>query len=113
MGEREPQLAGRDRRDQRLALRGAGAVAQDAAAENDGREIGLQRERAAERLLDQHGLDRAAAEAAVGFGERRAEQAEFGILAPELLAEAERARAVGLAALEARSGPSSGGRDCR
>ena len=80
MGERKPQFARRDRGDQRRRCCGARAVAHSAAAEHDGRQIGLERERAAKSLLHQHGLDRAAAEAAVRLGERSAEQAEFGVL---------------------------------
>ena len=82
MREGQSQLAGGDRGDHRLALGLARAVAQHAAAEHDRRQIRLQDERAAEGLLDQHRLDRAAAEAAISFGERRAEQAEFRVLAP-------------------------------
>ena len=51
--------------------------------QHDGGEIGLDHERAAERLHDDHGLDRAAAETAVGFGEGQAEQAEIGELRPD------------------------------
>src|SRR5262249_25410002 len=63
-------------------------------------EIGLERERAAERLGDDHGLDRPAAGAAVRFVERQAEQAEVGVLFPQRAAEAARLLHVRLALLE-------------
>ena len=101
MRESEAQIARRDWRDQRGALLGARAAPQKPAREDDGGEIRLQRERAAERLHDQHRLDGAAAKTAVLLGEGDAEQAELRILAPEVLAESQRRRAIGLAALEA------------
>ena len=85
-GKRE--LAGGDPRDELGALRLARAMAQEAAAEDHGGEIGLERERAAERLHDDHGLDRAAAEAAMLLGEGQPEQAELGVLRPQRAAEA-------------------------
>ena len=84
-GKRE--LAGGDPRDQLGALRVARAMAQEAAAEDHGREIGLERERAPERLHDDHRLDRAAAEAAMLLGEGQPEQAELGVLPPQRAAE--------------------------
>ena len=54
----------------------AGAVLQERAAEHDGLKVGLERQRPAELLHHDHRLDRAAAEAAVVFGEGRAEQAQ-------------------------------------
>src|SRR5262249_667594 len=57
-------------------------------------------ERAAERLGDDHGLDRPAAGAAVRFVERQAEQAEVGVLFPQRAAEAARLLHVRLALLE-------------
>ena len=101
MRQRQPQLAAGDLGDQLGALGRRRAVAQRGARQHDAREIGLQRQGAAERLLRQHDLDGAAAVAAVLLGERRAQQAELGVLPPKLFAEAERARAVCLALLEA------------
>ena len=100
MGEGEPQAAVGDLRQQVVALLVAAAEADESAAEHDRREIGLQRERAAERLHDDHGLDRPAAEAAVLLPERQAEQTKLGILRPELRAPAFRALAVALARFE-------------
>src|SRR5262249_41358146 len=48
----------------------------------------LQHQRLAERLHHDHGLDRAGAEAAIVFGERQAQQALLGKLAPDGLAPA-------------------------
>ena len=69
-------------------MRLAAAEPQQAAAEHDGREIRLQRQRAAERLHHDHGLDRPAAEAAVLLARTAAEQAELGILLPQRAAPA-------------------------
>src|SRR6202022_317029 len=79
-----------DFRQDRVALCLTAGVAQQAAGEHHGREIGLERERAAERLGDDHGLDRAAAGAAVRLVERQAEQAEGGVVLPRRAAEAAR-----------------------
>ncbi len=103
MRESEAQIARGDLRNQRGALLGAGGAPEEAAGENDGGEIRLQRQRAAERLHDQHRLDGAAAKTAVLFGEGHAEQAELRVPTPELLAETQRRRPIGLAALEAVS----------
>ena len=75
------QLAGRDLRQELALLRIAAAVAQEAAAQHDSGEIRLEHKRAAERFHDDHGLDRAAADAAVLFGKRHAEQAKLGDIA--------------------------------
>ena len=58
------------------------SAAQQPAAEHHGGEIRLQHQRAAERLHHDHGLDRAAAEPAIVFGEGQPEQAELGVLRP-------------------------------
>ena len=60
-------------------------------------QIRLQHQRLAERLHHDHGLDRAGAEAAVVFGERQAEQALLGELAPDGFAPAALLRHVLLA----------------
>ena len=72
-------------------------MAQEAAAEHDRREIRLDHQRLAHRLHDDHGLDRAGAEAAVGFRERQAEQALLGEFVPDRVAPAALLRAVFLA----------------
>ena len=54
-----------------------------AAAHDDGRQIGLDGERAAERLGDDHGLGETLAQPAVLLGERHGQQPELGILLPE------------------------------
>ena len=69
-------------------LRVRRAVAQKAAGDHDGRQVGLQHHRLAERLHHDHGLDRAGAKAAIGFRERQAQQALLGELAPDGLAPA-------------------------
>ena len=91
LGEGQHQLAGGDLRHQLRPQLGDGAVAQEAAADDDGRDPGLQRDRLAELLGDQHRLDMAAAEAALILGEGQAEQAELGILRPDLACSSPRA----------------------
>ena len=81
-------------------LLGRTAAAQEAAADHDGCEIGLQHQRLAHRLHHNHGLDRAGAEAAVLFRERQAEQALFGEFVPGALAPAALLRHVFLALVE-------------
>ena len=88
LGEGKGLAAVDDAGKMRGLLLGRAAMAQEAAAEHDGREIGLQHQRPAERLHHDHGLDRAGAEAAIGFRERQAEQALFGELAPDGFAPA-------------------------
>ncbi len=73
------------------------------AAEDDGLEIRFERQRLAEFLHHDHGLDRAAAIAAVVFGEGRAKQTHVGVFAPQRLAPAARARLITLAGLKAVS----------
>ena len=75
-------------------------MTQEAAGEHDRCEIRLDHQRLAHRLHDDHGLDRARAEAAIGLGERQAEQALLGELLPGRLAPARLRRAVLLALLE-------------
>ncbi len=90
LGERERAelLAGDQRREVALLLRGGAGVAQEAAGEHDARQIGLDDEAPAELLEQQHQLHGAAAEAAVVLGEGHREPAELGELAPVLAAEA-------------------------
>ncbi len=82
MGEGENEIAARDLRQQIGAHRRAAAQAEQAAGEHHGREIGLERQRAADRFHHDHGLDRPAGRAAVFFGERQAEETELGIALP-------------------------------
>src|SRR6185312_16640091 len=63
-------------------------MAQEAAADHDSSEIGLEHERAAERLHHDHGFHAAATEAAILLGKRQAQQALLGELAPDGLAPA-------------------------
>ena len=84
----------------RSLLLGRAAVAQEAAADHDRREIRLQHQRLAERLHHDHGFDRAGAEAAIGFRERQSEQALLGELAPDGLAPAALLLLVFLARIE-------------
>ena len=100
MREAQPELARRDRADQFGALLVACPVLQQGAAQDDGLKVGLERQRLAELLHHDHGLDRAAAEAAVGFSKGRAEQAHLGVVAPQGFAPALRTRLIGLASLE-------------
>ena len=81
-------------------LLGGAAMAQEAAGDDDGGQIWLQHQRLAHRLHHDRGLDRAGAEAAVFFRERKAEQALFGKLAPDGLAPAALLGAVFLARVE-------------
>ena len=100
---REGQLAAAvgDRRQDRRLLRRAAGQADRGPAQHHRRQIGLQRQRAAEFLHHQHQLDRPAAEAAVLLGERHAEQAEFGVLRPHVRAPARGLFQEPLARLEA------------
>ena len=100
MREAQAQFAGGDGADELGAPLGACAVLQKSAAEDDRLKIGLERERLAELLHHDHRLDRAAAEAPVRFGKGRAEQAHFGVVAPQSLAPALRSSLIGLAGLE-------------
>ena len=100
MREAQPELARRDRADQLGALLVACAVLQQGAAQDDGLKVGLERQRLAELLHHDHGLDRAAAEAAVSFSKGRAEQAHLGVVAPQGFAPTVRACLIGLASLE-------------
>ncbi len=73
---------------------------QERAAQDDGLKVGLERQRLAELFHHDHGLDRAAPEAAIDFSEGRAEKAHFRIVAPERVAPPLRARLAGFAGLE-------------
>ncbi len=98
--ERKGLAAVDDAGNVRRLLPGRAAAAQEAAADHHGCQIRLQHQRLAQRLHHDHGLDRAGAEAAVVFGERKPEQALFGELAPEAFAPAALLRHVFLALLE-------------
>ena len=100
VGETEPEIARCDLADEIGPLFGTGAVPDQRAAEDDGLEIRFERQRLAEFLHHDHGLDRAAAVAAVVLREGRAKQAHLGVLAPQRLAPAARARLITLAGLE-------------
>ena len=63
-------------------LRFGAAMFEEAAADHDGRHVRLDHQRLAEFLHDDQRVDRAAAEAAMLFGQRRRQQAEFGELLP-------------------------------
>ena len=86
-----------DAGDVRGLLFGRAAMAQEAAAEHHGGQIRLQHQRLAQRFHHDHGFDAAGAEAAIVFGERQAEQALLGELAPDALAPAALLRHVFLA----------------
>src|SRR6266702_128567 len=98
--ERQQQAAVADLRQQRRALLVAAAVAQQPAAEHHRGEERFERQRPAERLRDDHGLDRAAAEAPETLLERQPEQPELGVFGPQLAAKTFRRLHVGLARLE-------------
>jgi hypothetical protein len=100
MGEGKAEFACRDGGEKRALLLLAGAAAEQAAAEHHGGEVGLQRQGAPERFHDDHGFDRTAAEAAMLLREGQGQEAEFGILRPQIPAPALLGLAVLLAALE-------------
>src|SRR5262249_37761836 len=89
-----------DAGDMRLLLRSRAAMAQKAAADHDGRKIGLQHQRLAERLHHDHGFDGPCPEAAIGFRERQSKQALLGELAPDRAAPAALLFHILLAAVE-------------
>ena len=113
MREAQAQFAGGDGADELGAPLGACAVLQKSAAEDDRLKIGLKRERLAEFLHHDHRLDGAAAEAPVRFGKGRAEQAHFGVIAPQSLAPALRSELDRPCGPRTRSAPSSAARHCR
>ena len=75
-------------------------MAEKTAADHDGGQIRLEHQRLAERFHHDYGLDAAAAEAAVLFGEGKTKQALLGELAPDSLAPAALLLHVFLALLE-------------
>src|ERR1700735_3977722 len=105
MREAQLKLARRDRADQFGALLVACPVLQQGAAQDDGLKVGIERQRLAELLHHDHRLDRTAAEAAVDFSKRRAEQAHLGIVAPQAFAPTLGTGLVSLAGLEPATGP--------
>ena len=90
MREREIERAVGDFGQHRLLLRLAAAFRDQRGADHDGGEIGLGDQPAAERFHQDAGLDRAAAEPAIGLGDRQRQPAELGELLPDRGAEAER-----------------------
>ena len=100
MREGEQPVAFGDLRQQRGLLRIAAGEAQGGSAEHDRREIGLQRQGAAERLHHQHDLDAAAAKPAVALGKRQPEQSLLGVARPQRAAPPLRFGQVAAAFLE-------------
>ena len=100
MSERKPKFAARDLRQEVGAHRVSAAEPDQAAGKNDGCEIGLERQRPADLLHHDHGLDRPAAGAAVFFVERQPEQAKLGIALPHAKTPAARLLHVALARFE-------------
>src|SRR3954452_3314158 len=100
LGKGERLAAVDDAGHMRGLLRIAARMAQEAAADHDGCEIRLEHQRLAERFHHDHGLDAAAAEAAIGLREGQTEQALLGELAPDRFAPAALLLHVLLAALE-------------
>ncbi len=82
MRQRQGELAGGDLGDERRLLLVAAAMADEAAAHDHGREIGFERQRPAERLHDDHRLDRTAADPAIALLEGEPEQAQLGVARP-------------------------------
>ena len=100
LGIGQHALAGGDARHQFGQLLGAGSVAQQAAAHDDGGKVGLDDQGAAEGFHDDAGLDRAAAEAAMLLGKGKAEQALVGELLPHHAIPAILVAAVAFAGVE-------------
>jgi len=90
MGEGEAEDTLRDFWEELRAHRFAATEPNEAAGENDGGEIRLERERPADPFHHDHGLDRPAARAAILFVERQAEEAKLGIALPQPEAPAAR-----------------------
>ena len=63
---------------------GSGAAAEETAGLHDRRQIGVDHQALTEFFHHQHGVDRAATEAALLFGEGSGQQAEFGDLGPRV-----------------------------
>ena len=101
VGEGELDLPGRDGGQDHRFLAFRPGQFHGGRAEYDRGEEGFERHHAAEFLHHQHHIDGAAAEAAVFFVDRQAEQAEFGILVPQLAAPAMGLGHVGAALREA------------
>ncbi len=100
MGKAERQLAAGNFR-QHLGLQFVvAAELQQSACQHHGGEIRLERERTADLLHHDHGFDRPAADAAMLFGKRQAEQAKLGVLPPEVAAPAGRFLCVAFARVE-------------
>ncbi len=84
MREGELQIASGDLRQGSGLLCGIAGEPQRRPSKHDRRQIGFERERPAEGFHDQHRLDRPAAEPAMLLGKRQAEEAQFGVLPPEI-----------------------------
>ena len=84
MRKRQNQRAVGDFWQQRLLLRFAAAFRDQRCADHDGGEIGLGDEAAAECFHQDADLDRAAAEPAMGFGDRQRQPAELGEFFPDI-----------------------------
>ena len=87
VGQRQHQFAAGDGRQQCFLLRGTAGITDQAAAEHDGRYIGLQREAAAEHFHDQHGVDGRAVQSAEIFMKGQGEDAEIGKSFPRFAIE--------------------------
>ncbi len=100
MSEGKPKFAARDLRQEVGAHRVSAAEPDQAAGKNDSCEIGLERQRPADLLHHDHGLDRPTAGAAVFFVERQPKQAKLGIALPHAKTPAARLLHVALARFE-------------
>ena len=83
-GESDDGFARRDLVQPFLLLRVCAAVLEEAAADHNGRHIGLHHQRLAELFHQNHDVDRSAAKAAIGFRQRRRHQAQLRELLPVL-----------------------------
>ena len=84
IGQRQRGLAGHHGAQELVALLRRGQPRDEAAAQHGRRQKGLQHQRAAIGLVQQHEFDPAAADAAVLLGEGHGEQPEFGRKRPDL-----------------------------
>ena len=100
MSEGEKKIAGGDLRDQFGAQRLAAAKPKQTAAEHDGCKIRLKRQRAADLLHHDHGLDRPARRAAVLFVEGQSKEPKLRVTLPQRTAPAVGLLHVALARIE-------------
>jgi hypothetical protein len=87
-GEGQPHAAVGHAAQQRLALRGRAGARDHPRAQADGLDQRLDDQRLAAGLQGRHQVDRAAAEAAVGLGQRERGQAQLGEGGPDRVADA-------------------------